>query len=292
MLNPHRKNSHIVLMAGILALFLFVPSRPARAQFGIYVGAPSFAFSLFGGVNVFWMPSLATYAYYGNGYYYRWYQGGWLYAPVYYGPWAPLPPWFVLPQILLYGPPPPLVLYRPYFAWWRGNIGPWWRMHHPGWWGRYHPYLHHFDDWRRRAIPYFRNHPDFWERRGGPRMRPSFAPVHPNYRRSFISSHPNIRQRFNQYRGRQGYYPRPNFRAPFRRAPFRQAPFQPMAPGHQLRYPPMRGGPGPFMHGGPPGPMRGGPVGPGQFHGGPGQFHGGPGQFHGGHGGGHIPHAN
>ena len=299
MLNPRKKNHQTLLMAGILALFLLVPVRPARAQFGVFIGAPTFAFSLFGGVNVFWMPSFATYTYYGNGYYYRWYQGGWLYAPVYYGPWAPLPPWFVLPQVLLYGPPPPVIAYRPYFMWWRGYVGPWYEMHHPYWWGRYHPYLDHFDDWRQRAVPRFRNHPDFWEHRGGPRMHPIFAPAHPNYRRSFIASHPNIRQRFNQYRARQGggYPPHPHFYGPLRHGPF-----QPMAPGR----PPMRGGPGQFRGGpgqfrGGPGQFRGGPGqfrgGPGQFRGGPGQFRGGPGRFRGGpmrgaggHGGGHIPH--
>lgn len=230
-----------ILFAVVCSLLGWSAARPARAGFGVFVSGPQFAFSLSGGTNVFWLPAFSSFAYYSNGYYFRWINGGWLYAPVYAGPWAPVAPWFALPPVLVYGPPPPVVVYRPYFVWWRERVGPWYQRYHPHWWQAYHPYLRHYAVWRRRAVPYFRAHPMAWQH---PRMHPYFRPTHPNYRRSFLAAHPHMQRRYSQYRAAY-----------------------PHAPGH----PGFRGGPG--ARGMPPGrpPFRR----PFKGHGGHGHGHGG-----------------
>lgn len=192
-----------ILLALTFSLLAWSATPPAQAGFGLMVAGPQFAFSLSGGMNVFWLPGYSSFAYYSDGYYFRWVAGRWIYAPVYAGPWVPVAPWFALPPLLVYGPPPPIVVYRPYFVWWRARIAPWYREYHPHWWRSYHPYLRHYAIWRRRAVPYFRAHPMAWQR---PRMHPYFRPAHPDYRRSFLATHPRIRRQYAQYRARYAHF--------------------------------------------------------------------------------------
>jgi hypothetical protein len=156
---------HIIFLT-IFMLFAFNLSgcatyrTPSAYSAGfISVSTPSFAFSFGQGVNAYYYPPFQTYIYGYNGYYYRWFNNSWVYASAYSGPWFQLPPTVVLPSPLLYGPPPPIVTYRPYFMWWRRNVGPWYRIYHPGWWVRHRAYLRHYDLWRSHAARFYANHP-------------------------------------------------------------------------------------------------------------------------------------
>lgn len=169
--------SHRRFVNSLLGLLLLVsPFVVQTASAGIFIGVstPVFAFSLGEGVGAYWAPAYASYIYNDDGTYLRWTGVGWVYTPVYGGPWAPLPPDFVLPPMFVYGPPPPVVVYRPYFIWWRAQVGPWYAEYHPRWWLRYHPYLRHYDDWRTRVVPYYAAHPHIWEHPAAVGMRPHF----------------------------------------------------------------------------------------------------------------------
>ncbi|MHB8564073.1 MAG: hypothetical protein ACYDDA_09045 [Acidiferrobacteraceae bacterium] len=162
------------LLFGFLLLASPFVAQPASAGIFIGVSAPIFAFSFGEGVGAYWAPAYGGYIYNEDGNYLRWTGIGWVYTPVYGGPWAPLPPDFVLPPMFAYGPPPPIVVYRPYFLWWRAHVGPWYAEYHPRWWLRYHPYLRHYDDWRMRVVPYYAAHPHIWEHPAAMGMRPHF----------------------------------------------------------------------------------------------------------------------
>ena len=114
-----------------------------------YVSAsvPSVAFSFVGGVDAYWMPNYSSYVYGGNGYYYMWVNGGWVYSNYYYGPWYPIPQAIVLPPVLVYGPPPPVVVYQPYYTWWNEYYAPWWEVYHPYWWSMNSAYVVNYNVW-------------------------------------------------------------------------------------------------------------------------------------------------
>ena len=159
---------------GIFVLFLSgcatYYSRPAYSQgyIGIGVAAPNFAFSLGDGVNAYYAPMYDTYIYGYNGYYWRWLNGGWVYASGYSSPWYPVTAGVYLPPALIYGPPPPVMDYQPYFTWWTNYVGPWYRVNHPGWWGRHHMFLRNFGTWRSHVNHGYINRPF---RHGGPGFR-------------------------------------------------------------------------------------------------------------------------
>ena len=167
--------------AGMFVLFLSgcaaYYSSPAYSQgyYGVGAATPNFAFSFGSGVNAYEAPMYGGYIYGYNGYYYRWFNGGWVYTNVYAGPWHPVTAGIFLPGILVFGPPPPIIVYRPYFVWWRMHVGPWYRVYHPGWWARHHMFLRHYGVWRSHVNRFYRNHPyQNWRMRrhfehGGPR---------------------------------------------------------------------------------------------------------------------------
>ena len=141
------------LVSFLLLCGVWVFSIP-RATAGV-----EFAFSVGDGVNAYYLPAMADFVYAGDGLYYEWSGEGWLYSGAYYGPWLPLPMTMVVPPPLLYGPPPPVFAFRPYFIWWRARVAPWYHLYHPGWWLRHHVYLAHYRIWRARVIPLYRNRP-------------------------------------------------------------------------------------------------------------------------------------
>jgi hypothetical protein len=173
----------LTAFAGIFILFLsgFAAyySSPAYSEgyYGVGVATPNFAFSFGNGVNAYEAPIYGGYIYGYNGYYYRWLNGGWVYANVYAGPWYPVTSGIYMPGILAFGPPPPVVAYPGYFSWWRNNIGPWYRDNHPGWWGRHHMFLENYGTWRSHVNNYYNNRPyQNWRMRrpfehGGPAFR-------------------------------------------------------------------------------------------------------------------------
>ncbi|MHB1679514.1 MAG: hypothetical protein ACYCTB_03255 [bacterium] len=113
---------------------------------------PLFAFGLGNGINVYFLTSLSTYIYEYNGVYFNWENNGWVYSTAYYGPWYPVSSVVVIPVPLLYGPPPPVVAYQPYFNWWRTQIGPFYRVYHPRWWYRHRIFIRHYTIWKRVVI--------------------------------------------------------------------------------------------------------------------------------------------
>ncbi len=147
------KKRLLIPVAFLLAVFLSgcaaYNSQSAYSE-GYYIGAqgPNFAFSVGNGINAYYVPSFGAYVYGYNGYYYRWMNGGWVYANVYDGPYYPVAAGIFVPGPLLYGPPPPIYGNAPYFTWWRANVGPWYRVHHPGWWGMHHRFLGNYNAWQ------------------------------------------------------------------------------------------------------------------------------------------------
>ena len=126
---------------------------PVQPQVGIGVApAPLFVFGLGDGINVYFLTSLSTYIYEYNGLYFNWENNGWLYSTTYYGPWQQVTPVVVIPVPLLYGPPPPVIAYEPYFRWWRLRIGPFYRMYHPRWWYRHRVFIRHYTIWKKVVI--------------------------------------------------------------------------------------------------------------------------------------------
>ena len=247
-------------VAGVALLFLSgCVVRPGAYGYGegtFAVAGPQVAFTFSDGVDAYYESAFGAYIYGANGYYYRWVNNGWLYATYYDGPWVPIGGSVYLPPLLAYGPPPPVVRYRPYFVWWRMHAGPWYAVHHPHWWYRHHFYLRHYGAWRTHVIRYYDNHPG---RR--PAMRVLFH--RHEQRMDRLQQRRMMRQRQNRF---------------YDHGPMAQR-------GGPLRYRrPFMGGPGPaqrFQRG--PGPMQRFQGGPGpmqRFQGGPGpmqRFQGGPG---------------
>ena len=152
-----------ILFAVIFNGYVYTNSKPAYAGIFIGIAMPNFAFSFGQGLNAYYAPAYQSYIYGYNGFYYRWYNGGWVYASIYSGPWFPIPPTMALPALLVYGPPPPVVMYRPYFAWWRLHVAPWYRENHPAWWARHHMYLRHYRVWHAYAPRFYALHPFYRE---------------------------------------------------------------------------------------------------------------------------------
>ena len=140
------------------------------------VAGPQVAFTFSDGIDAYYEPAFGAYIYGANGYYYRWVNDGWVYATYYDGPWLPVIATVYLPPLLAYGPPPPIVRYRPYFVWWRMHAARWYAIHHPHWWYRHHFYMRHYAAWRAHVIRYYENHPG---RR--PAMRPFFHRHYENH---------------------------------------------------------------------------------------------------------------
>lgn len=176
------------------------------------VAGPQVAFRFSDGVDAYYEPAFGTYIYGANGDYYRWMGDGWVYATYYDGPWVPVVASVYLPPLLVYGPPPPIVRYRPYFVWWRMHAARWYAIHHPHWWYRHHFYMRHYAAWRAHVVRYYENHPG---RR--PAMRALF------HRREQRIDHGRAPQRLARPRQHRfpDRYPRAQRRAPPRyRRPF------------------------------------------------------------------------
>ncbi len=125
----------------------------------IMVGAPQVAFTFDDGVAAYYESAYGVYVYEDDGVYYRWTDGAWVYANNYDGPWAPVLGAVYLPPLLMYGPPPPLVRYRPYFLWWRGHFAHWYAIHHPRWWYRHRVYMRSYPAWRAHVVKGYARHP-------------------------------------------------------------------------------------------------------------------------------------
>ncbi|WP_298136238.1 hypothetical protein [Acidiferrobacter sp.] len=215
------KSRILAIVVACCALWM-TSMAPARAgiSFSIGISGPQYAFTFGDNLNAYYWPAYSTFIYADNGFYYRWIDGGWVYAPGVAGPWWPIAPGVFLPPALLYGPPPPVIGYRPYFVWWRAGIGPWYARAHPIWWMHHRMFLAHYAVWRARIIPYYQAHPGiFWRRPGmrpvftrpfirQQRMRyalhhPRFAAMHPALRARamhFAATHP-------RFAGRRPYAP-------------------------------------------------------------------------------------
>jgi len=188
-MNTKKRTKKLFVFMASLGLFVLILSGcaayynpPAYSQGYISVATPNFAFSFGEGVNAYYAPAFGAYIYGYNGYYYRWLNGGWVYANVYAGPWYPVTAGIYLPGILAFGPPPPVIAYRPYFIWWRMHVGPWYRAYHPGWWARHRMFLRRYREWRLHVNRFYRNHPyQNWRMRrhfehGGPGFRHGHGP--------------------------------------------------------------------------------------------------------------------
>lgn len=204
---------------------------PAYTETAVVVAAPAPVFQFSGGVEGYYEPAYATYVYGSGGYYYRWVGSGWVYTATWGGYWQPVPPALFLPPLLVYGPPPPIIGYRPYFVWWRARVGGWYAVNHPVWWQRHEMYLAHYSVWHARVVRYYENHPGY-----RPRMRPVFhgRPGGADYGR----------ERHGAVQGREDRFGRPG---PADRGPQHRGPA-----GRD------RGGPGPEGRGGPGPEGRGG----------------------------------
>ncbi len=178
-----------------------------------YAGGSNFAFSINSGLGVYQAAGYPGFLYCTNVYCYRWAGYGWYYAPWGGGPWMPAPANYLLPPPLIYGPPPPLVVvYRPYFVWWRGDIGPWYAIHHPIWWRQNRVYITHYTVWRTHVIRTYGPHVSsvVWTRPRVLGMRPRFLP----------KSHPDIHWAQRQWaRKRPVFYGRAPIGTAYRQHP-------------------------------------------------------------------------
>ena len=190
--NSRRRGKWLALLLTLLLVTWFLSISYAVA--GI-----EFSFSIGEGVNAYYLPTMNTFIYSGNEIYYEWSGDGWLYSRSYYGPWLPVAVTMVVPTPLLYGPPPPVFSFRPYFVWWRARVAPWYRIYHPHWWLRYHPYMSHYRVWRARVIPLYRDRP-FYLGRIHPVLRPMggridvIRRIRPPAVRRYIRHHPLARR--------------------------------------------------------------------------------------------------
>lgn len=181
--------------------------QPVQADMTLAVGVvgPQYAFSFGNNVNAYYSPVYRTYLYGDGGLYYRWVDTGWVYGPAPVGPWLPLSLAVFLPPVLLYGPPPPVIVYRPYFVWWRMAVAPWYARVHPGWWMQHRVFLAHYALWRARVVPIYAAHPGLLWRRPG--MRPIFTRSRIRQQRwrytlrhpVFAAHHPALRARAQRY---------------------------------------------------------------------------------------------
>jgi len=148
---------------GVVMLWLtgcvMPPGGYGYTQTTVGFGGPRMEFSFSDGVGAYYAPTFGTYIYSDNGYYYRWTGGGWIYTTYYDGPWMPVEAGVYLPPLLIYGPPPPIVGYRPYFNWWRIHQAGWYAANHPRWWYRHRFYIHHYALWQDHVVRFYANHP-------------------------------------------------------------------------------------------------------------------------------------
>lgn len=147
------------------------------SQTSVAIEGPQVALTFTDGVEAYYESAYGTYIYSDDGYYYRWVGNNWVYASYYGGPWQPVVTTVYLPPLLAYGPPPPLVAYRPYFVWWRLHEARWYAANHPRWWYRHRIYVRHYALWRAHVLRFYRRHPT-----QRPDMRPFF---HHNPQRRF-----------------------------------------------------------------------------------------------------------
>ncbi|MHB8253272.1 MAG: hypothetical protein ACYDEV_06125 [Acidiferrobacter sp.] len=201
----------VVLLTGCV-----VPPGYGYARTSFVVGGPQVAFTFSDGVEGYYEPAYGTYIYGDGGYYYRWVGSSWVYASSYGGPWEPVVTTMYLPPLLIYGPPPPTVAYRPYFVWWRLHAAPWYEVNHPRWWYQHRPYIRHYALWRDHVVRFYENHPG-----QRPVMRPLFRG-----REQRLDRAPRP-QRLRRYQQRRFHDGRP--------PAYRQPP--------RFRKPPMRGRP-------------------------------------------------
>lgn len=147
---------------GMALLFLdgcvMPPGRYGYSE-SVMVGGPQVAFTFDDGVVAYYEPAYGVYVYEDGGVYYRWTDGAWVYASDYEGPWLPVVRTVYLPPLLVYGPPPPIVRYRPYFLWWRGHFARWYAIHHPHWWYRHRFYMRSYPVWRAHVVESYERHP-------------------------------------------------------------------------------------------------------------------------------------
>ena len=225
----------------VLALTM-IPAPKARAGFFIGLDGASFSFYINSGLGVYQASEYPGFLYCTDDFCYRWVGYGWDYAPWGGGPWAFAPEGFLLPPPLIYGPPPPLVfVYRPYFAWWRGYVGPWYAIHHPIWWRANHPYITHYNTWRVHVVRTYGPHVSaaVWTQPRVMGMRPRFLPA----------GHRNIRWAQRQWaRNRPDLYGRRVIHSFYRAHPQ-------FLRGPRMMGPHGRFGPRPNMRG--QGPLRG-----------------------------------
>ncbi len=266
-----KNKKRLLIFASFIGIFVLFLSgcatyygRPAYSQgyIGIGVAAPNFAFSIGNGVDAYYAPMYDTYIYGYNGYYWRWLNGGWIYASGYSGPWYPVTAGIYLPPSLIYGPPPPVMDYQPYFTWWTNYVGPWYRVNHPGWWERHHMFLRNFGTWRSHVNRGYVNRPF---RHGGlPGFRGPAQQGRPGFRGPAQQGRPGFG---GPQQGRPGFrgpvqQGRPGFGGPQQGRPGFRGPVQQGRPGFGG---PQQGGPGfrgPAQQGRPGfgGPARKGPV--------------------------------
>ena len=207
----------VITAIGAVAFLLtgcVAPPGYGYTQASVTVGGPQVAFAFSDGVQGYYDSAYGTYIYGDGGYYYRWVGNSWVYTSYYGGPWAPIGVGVFLPPLLIYGPPPPVVAYRPYFVWWRLHAAPWYQVNHPRWWYQHRLYVRHYALWHEHVVRFYENHPG---------QRPAMRPF---FRRSG--------ERFNRMPPqRQG-------------RPYQQDRFRGRQPQGQFRGAPGRGGhPGP-----------------------------------------------
>ena len=223
------KKRHVVGFAVLLCTLWSLTWRPAQAVVGVSVsvGTPGYSLSFGENLKAFYAPHYSAYVYTDHGLYYRWVGNGWVYSRMVVGPWWPLAPTVFLPPLLAYGPPPPVVAYRPYFVWWRMRVAPWYAHAHPVWWMRHHPFLARYALWRTHVIPFYRAHPGIlWRRPVGriifthrvlQRRMWRYALHHP----AFAAHHPLLRQRAMRYARFHPRFVRRRLRIPPRYRRFR-----------------------------------------------------------------------
>lgn len=125
------------------------------SQTSLMIGGPQVAFTFSDGVGAYYQPAYNSYIYSDDGYYYRWVGNHWLYARYYGGPWQAVVTTVYLPHLLAYGPPPPLVAYRPYFIWWRQHEARWYAARRPRWWYQHRIYVRHYALWRQHIQRFY-----------------------------------------------------------------------------------------------------------------------------------------
>lgn len=212
----------IFAVTGALALCLMgCVAAPGYgyARTAVVVGGPQVAFTFSDGVEGYYEPAYGAYVYGDGGYYYRWVGNDWVYANYYGGPWQPVVATVYLPPLLAFGPPPPIVGYRPYFVWWRLHEAHWYAVNHPHWWYRHRMYVRHYALWHEHVVRFYARHPA---------QRPGMRPLFHARERRF--DHARLRQRRaaqeNRFRrAPRRFHPRPLRGHPYRGHPYRGHPY-------------------------------------------------------------------